>query len=320
MIRTASLVLAAAALAAWPALADPTLRPAVTINAAAIHLGDLFADAGRHAGDVVAAAPAVGTHVTFHADWLAATAHEHQLSWSPRSAYDQATVDRASRAIGADAIAKRLMSEIAASQPVADAELQLDNPGLRLVVAADAPDTLAIDGLDIDQRTGRVSAFVSAPAGDPAAARQRVTGSLIHWVSLPVLDRPMAAGATIAAGDLETIKVRRDRAAPDAATDAAQLIGMTPRRPLQAEEPVRLGDVQRPVLVHRGDLVTLVLETATLRLTTQGKALEDGAINALVRVENTKSNRVIDAAVTGPGLVAVSMPGTPEIPAETASR
>ena len=130
----------------------------------------------------------------------------------------------------------------------------------------------------------------------------------------------MAAGATIAAGDLETIKVRRDRAAPDAATDAAQLIGMTPRRPLQAEEPVRLGDVQRPVLVHRGDLVTLVLETATLRLTAQGKALEDGAINALVRVENTKSNRVIDAAVTGPGLVAVSMPGTPEIPAETASR
>ncbi len=52
--------------------------------------------------------------------------------------------------------------------------------------------------------------------------------------------------------------------------------------------------------MHRGDLVTVVLETPSLQLTAQGKALEDGAKNALVRVENTKSNRVIDAAVAGP--------------------
>ena len=89
---------------------------------------------------------------------------------------------------------------------------------------------------------------------------------------------------------------------------------------LGAGEPLRLGDVERPVLVHKGDLVTIVLRTASLQLTAQGKALDDGAFNALVRVENAKSHRVIDTAVTGPGLVAVRIPGNGAVPTLAALR
>lgn len=330
MIRMASLLLASALIvAAAPALAAaispaplaaPTLRPAVTVDAPVIRLGDLFTNAGRDANDVVAAAPAVGTHMTFAADWLAATAREHHLAWTPRSAFDEATVGRATRVVGADAVVRRLMAAIAAVQPVGGAELELDNPALRLMVAADAPDTIGIDGLEVDPRSGRISAFVSAPAGAPNAARQRVTGRLIYWENVPVLVRPVAPGMTISADDITTIKVRRDLSAQDLATDPADLIGKTPRRPLPANQPIELIDVRRPILVHRGDLVTVELKTARLELTAQGKALEDGAMNALVRVENTKSNRVIDAAVAGPGEVAVVLPGVSLTPAQTASR
>ena len=38
----------------------------------------------------------------------------------------------------------------------------------------------------------------------------------------------------------------------------------------------------------------------------QGKALEDGGMGAAIRIANTKSNRVIDATVAGPNLVAVT--------------
>ncbi|HUZ72603.1 MAG TPA: flagellar basal body P-ring formation chaperone FlgA [Stellaceae bacterium] len=310
----------AAVLAVSVAHAAPMLRPAVTVSSPVIRIGDLFDGAGAHAHDPVAAAPAAGMRITFGADWLAAMAQAHQLDWTPNSPYDQVTVVRASRIIDANTITQQLMSAIAQSRPVDGAELRLDNPDLHLVVPAGTSDALAIDGLVVEPGSLRVSAVVSAPPGNPAATRQRVTGQLVYRVEIPVLSHPMGPGATIAADDLEMVKMRRDRIPQDTASEMTQLIGRTPRRPLPAEQPIQLGDVERPVLVHRGDLVTLVLETPSLQLTAQGKALDDGAQDALVRVENTKSNRVIDAAVAGPGLVAVKMAGAATLPSLISSR
>jgi flagella basal body P-ring formation protein FlgA len=216
---------------------------------------------------------------------------------------------RASRDIDSDAIAQQMMTEITARQPAADAELVLDNPALILAVPADAPDAIAVDGLTIDRRSGRVSAIVSAPAGDPAAVRQRVTGRLVFHVLVPTLNRAIAPGAIIGADDVANLTVRRDRLATDTVSDSEQLIGKTPRRTIAAGVPVRLGDLERPVLVHKGELVTILLQTANLQLTAQGKALDDGTMNALVHIANASSNRVIDATVVAVSTVSVTQPG-----------
>ncbi len=318
MTRVFALVFAVALALAPSALAQ-SLKPAVTIDAAIVHLGDIFADAGGRAVDPVVASPPPGMRITYGADWLAATAREHDLDWQPSSPYDQITIVRASRVIDSDAVRQQLLHEIAEREPIDDAELQLDNPGLSLVIPASAAPDVAVDGLTIDRRTGHVSAFVSAPAGDPAAERRRVTGRLVFRVSLPVLNHAVGPGAVIAASDLDTIKIQRERVGVDIATDAQQMIGKSPRRPLEAGIPVRLGDLALPLLVHKGQLVTIQLQTPTLILTAQGTALEDGASGALVRIANTKSSRVIDATVTAPGTVAVSLPGAPA-PAQTAAR
>ncbi len=145
-------------------------------------------------------------HITYGADWLAAIASEHKLAWKPSSPFDQITVTRASLTIGADDITGRLMGEIAKSQPTANAEIELDNPALHLVVASDAPPTISVDGLTIEQRTGRLSAIVSSPAGDAGAPRQRVTGRLTYRVDVPEPTHALAAGTIIAAGDLDIVK------------------------------------------------------------------------------------------------------------------
>jgi flagellar basal body P-ring formation protein FlgA len=127
-----------------------------------------------------------------------------------------------------------------------------------------------------------------------------------------VLSHAVAMGATLSADDIDMTKMRRDRVAADVAIQPTQMIGKATRRPIQAGTPVRLGDLEAPILVHKGDLVTIQLATATLQISVQGKALEDGAKGALVQVANTKSNRVIDAAVVAPGTVAVTSPGAPQ--------
>jgi flagellar basal body P-ring formation protein FlgA len=317
MTRIAAFVLAAFLALAPSALAQ-SLRPAITIDAAVVRLGDVFADAGSRAADPLVASPPPGTRITYGADWLAAAAREHALDWQPSSPYDQITIERASRIVDSDAVRQQLLREIAAREPVGDAELQLDNPGLALVIPASTAPDIAIDGLTID-RSGHISAFVSAPADDPAATRRRVTGRLVFHVTVPVLNHAVGPGAVIAASDLDSIKLPRERVGVDTATDAQQMIGKSPRRPLEAGIPVRLGDLALPLLVHKGQLVTIQLRTSTLELTAQGTALEDGANGAQVRISNTKSSRVIDATVTAPGTVAVSLPGSPA-PGQTALR
>jgi flagellar basal body P-ring formation protein FlgA len=306
----ASLALAAILFAAAPAPAAPTLIPAVTVTGPVIRLGDLFTDTGGAAAQPVAPAPLPGTRVTYSSDWLAALARARHIDWAPGSGYDQIVVERASRAIGADEIGAQIQREITQRQPGEDTELRLDNPGVRLVVPADAPDTISVEGLAIEGHSGRISAIVSAPAGDPAAQHLRVSGRLIYRIEVPVLARPVAQGTPIAAGDLDLVKLRRDGIAQDIATDLAQLIGKSPRRPLRAGEPVHLSDVQLPILIHKGDLVIIVLETPTLRLTGQGQALEDGAFGKSIRVSNTKSSRVIDTMIVAPGTVTVAGFGT----------
>jgi flagella basal body P-ring formation protein FlgA len=299
-------LLAMAILAAAPALAAPMLRPAVTVDGSVIRLGDLFTEAGAHAADVVAPAPPPGSRTLFDAAWLAATAREHRLDWQPASSFDQASVARATRVVTADVVAQNLLAAIAERQSVKGAQLQLDNPGFRLLVPATAPARLDVEGLTIDPRSGRFSATVAARDSD--ATPERVSGRLVRMIKLPVLDRPVAPGETITADDIGSLEVRADRVWPDAIADARQLIGKTPRRLLRADEPLRNDDVQVPLVVHKGDLVTVVLETPMMRLTAQGKALENGGMGAGIRIANTKSGRIIDATVTGPNLVAVFPP------------
>jgi len=309
MSRLLAFLLLALTLAAATPATGQTLRPTASVADNLIRLGDLFANAGPAAAVPVAPAPAPGMQITYGADWLAAAASEHHLAWSPSSPFDQITVTRAIRTINADQIVGRLMGEIAQRQSTDNAELELDNPGLHLIEAADAPPSIGIDGLTIDQRTERISAVVFAPAGDPAAPRQRITGRLIYRVEVPEPTHALAAGTIIVAGDLDMVKVRRDRIDPGAATDPQQLVGESPRHTLAPGEPVRVADVAMPLLVHRADLVTIDLKTDNLELTSQGTALEDGAAGAHVRIQNTKSNRVIDAIVTAQDMVTVLPPG-----------
>jgi flagella basal body P-ring formation protein FlgA len=289
------------------AAAAPMLKPAVTVGDSVIRLGDLFDGVGERAQVAVAAAPPPGSHTVLSAAWLASLAESQHIDWQPASRFDQAVVDRASRAIGADEISQRLIDALSDRTPVTSAELKLDAPAPHLTVAAGDTRPLAVDGLTFDPRGGRFTAFITVGATNDPAERVRVSGRLVRTAEVPVPARLLAPGETIAAGDMTTVTLRTDRISPDMLLQASDLVGKAPRHQLRAGEPVRQSDVEVPLVVHRGTLVTILLETKSLRLSAEGKALDDGGMGAVIRVANTKSSRVIDAVVAGPGTVAVAL-------------
>jgi len=282
------------------AAAAPVLKPLVSVDDKVIRLGDLFDGLGARAETAVAAAPPPGSKLVLDSAWLAALADSQHIDWHPASRFDQAVVERASRSIGADEISETVLRALAEQTPTSGAEIKLDDPTLRLVVAQGDRTPLALDGLNFDRQSGRFSAFLGAE-------RLRVSGRLLRNAEVPTLIRPIGAGETIATGDIQLVSVRADRLGPDALLQASDLVGKAARHTLRAGQPLRQGDVETPVVIHRGSIVTIVLDSASLHLTVEGKAVEDGSLGAVIRVSNTKSSRVIDAVVTGPNTVAVRL-------------
>jgi flagellar basal body P-ring formation protein FlgA len=50
--------------------------------------------------------------------------------------------------------------------------------------------------------------------------------------------------------------------------------------------------------VEKGALVTMIVQTPFMTLSTQGRALDEGAMGDTIRVMNARSRKVVEAQVT----------------------
>lgn len=127
-------------------------------------------------------------------------------------------------------------------------------------------------------------------------------------VELPALLHYVPPGQTIEPDDVGIIRVPAERLVQAVVAEPADLVGKTPRRAVRPGQPVRIADVELPVVVRKGDLVTVVVESRFMRLAIQGRANEDGAEGQTIRIANTRSGKVLDATVIGPGTAKIEAP------------
>jgi flagellar basal body P-ring formation protein FlgA len=114
--------------------------------------------------------------------------------------------------------------------------------------------------------------------------------------------QPIARGAVITASDvelqmLESVAPATSRRAP--VTSIEQLIGMEARQPIAAGDVIFTDKVQAPVLVKRGEVITVVSQAGNIRVTTKARARQDGSRGELVQLESLETRETYDARVTG---------------------
>lgn len=281
------------------------LRDAVTVDSRLVRLGDLFVGAGDKADIAVAYAPAPGQRAIFDANWLYRAARTYGLEWRPLGLQDQAVVERESQIISRDEIEDHIRAALIDRGVDPSMRVELSNRMMRLYVPGDARATVGVEETAYEPRTGRFTAILAAPANDPAAARTRVTGRIHRITDVPVPARRLLADEVIAKDDIKWVEMRSDRLPRGTIVDINELVGMAAKRGLRAERPVQANSIQRPVLVPKGSLVTIILKTPKMTLTAEGKALDNGSAGDTIRITNTRSKKVIEAEVTGTGKVAV---------------
>jgi flagella basal body P-ring formation protein FlgA len=189
-----------------------------------------------------------------------------------------------------------------------------------------------------DRDLGKLDAAQSTPTcvggSEPWTGRQRFVISfstaqgqmqlpIFAEISPPpvpavVAIRPVGRGEVVKAADIElrSVDANSKSVGQRAAADSVEkLIGMEARQAIQAGDIIFTDQVQAPIVVKRGDVITVTSQSGGIRVRTSGRATHDAARGELVQVEALGSRAKYDARVTGPreaAVFAMSRPAAPE--------
>ena len=86
---------------------------------------------------------------------------------------------------------------------------------------------------------------------------------------------------------------------------------MEPRRLLHAGEAFRADDMRRPIVVTKGQAVTMLFDAPGVELTATGRAMSEGGVGDTVAVQNPASFRTINGVISAPGTVVATGPASP---------
>lgn len=117
-----------------------------------------------------------------------------------------------------------------------------------------------------------------------------------------VASRNIRAQSILSATDLAVI----DRSIPGMVSAFEDAIGKETRIALYAGRPIRFEDLGPPAIIDRNQIVTLIYQTAGLRIATDARALNRAGIGDLLRVMNLSSKSTVSGIVAPDGTVRVS--------------
>ncbi len=285
----------------------PLLRAASTVEGDTIHLGDIFDNIDPKLAKIaVATAPPPGRRIALDSGWLSSVARSAGIPWSPTTGYERIIIERAGIAVKREQIEARILETLIQGGLPPTSVIELAGTDIQMYAPSQGPADIGIRDVLFDQTSRQFTVTVEVPANAPNAQKLRVSGRAYPITEVPILLRTLRRGEVIGEHDFEWQAIRGDTSRQGYATDPDQVIGMAVKRGVKAGTPIRLMDLQPPILVRKGSLVIITLRQGNMSLTAQGKALDNGALGDTVRVVNVQSKQTIEATVSGSDRVSVT--------------
>lgn len=120
-----------------------------------------------------------------------------------------------------------------------------------------------------------------------------ITGNIELYGPAVKVSRAIKRGERIEAGDLIVEDVNLAQQPDSLITNPRDVLGMEALTALKAGQVLTETQVQAPVLVNRGDMVTLVVRMPNMTVTARGVAQQAGRRKQAIKVLNIASNKVV---------------------------
>ncbi|PCJ97536.1 MAG: flagella basal body P-ring formation protein FlgA [Zetaproteobacteria bacterium] len=281
------------------------LKENSVISGDTITLGDIFYDLPRDENRVLGAAPRPGKDMILNSRTLLRIAMALDLPWRPSGLSDNVTLRREATIIDYDQIKEALYTALYDEAVYGDYELSIPAQYQKIILPHEQPATMVITRFSADTKNKTFKATIAAPSAENPIQHFQIRGRINAVITVPVLADNLQSGRIITGQDIRHIKIKERDFTRDTIVDASTLIGMTARRVIIAGRPIRASDMIAPMLIERGEIVTLFLNIGSMALTTQAKALQSGSKGDIIRVVNTASNKTLQAIITGSNQVSI---------------
>ena len=129
-------------------------------------------------------------------------------------------------------------------------------------------------------------------------------------VRIVVPTHDIARGETVTDRDLTYATVPGSALMAGTVTSFAAAKDMEARRMLRAGEAMRADDLRHPIVVTRGQTVTMLFHAPGVELTAMGRSMGEGGVGDTVTVQNPASFRMIAGVITAPGTVLATGPAS----------
>lgn len=296
-----------------------TLRNAVTIDHARVHLSDLFSGLTPGQDADIGDAPALGASYVVGGPQLTAIAAQFGVDWPEASPLVSTTVTRATRLIEEDDVLPVLRQSLDFPE---DAHVEMTLTSFH-AVPVPAQDTSPPTLLHLDRPPhggGHFSARMEIPSktGGKGVAFP-VNGTVTMEVRAVTLRHSLHPGQPILPEDVVVTLVRSSDVPDDALQSAEDAVGLEARSSLTAGQVLASSQLVHPQLVRRGSPVVLSYSESDLHLTVSGTVMEAGGKGDMVHIYNAGSHMVLTGRVLSRTEVEV-IPGITPLSADSRNR
>ncbi len=288
------------------ALGQVRLRAQATVKDDVVTLGDLFTGVDALAGQEVGPAPSPERRAVYKAQHLIAIARAHGLNWSPASSVSRAVVTRGGEIVNEAEIVELLRREFRRNGAVGRVKIRL-NRIRDGVLRPHETGTLRIEDLTHDSDGGPFSAYIESDRSDGTTQRQLLRGRVDFVARVPVASRAIRKGQEITNADIKWRELSLRLLGSDTAEHLEQLVGLAAKRNLRQNQPIKRSDLRTPIMIAKGAMVTIILRSGGISLSSAGRALQDGSLGESIQIMNMQSKRTLEASVTGPDRVSVTL-------------
>ena len=140
---------------------------------------------------------------------------------------------------------------------------------------------------------GNVSATVDFYVSGEKARTLIVTGKVEVFGNAYMAAHPLKQNQMISSSDLEVQKINLTDAVDRFATSLDQVENRRVLRNVGVHQPLELKDLDKPLILKRGDIVKIVYEQPGLSVTAKGQVNTDGGVGDTLAVTNTTSQKKI---------------------------
>lgn len=133
----------------------------------------------------------------------------------------------------------------------------------------------------------------------------RMSGWVDVFEDVVCASRNLSKGEVIGQDDLLLKRKNISKRSSKVLTDMRGTLGLMAKHNIKKDTCLKEWMLERPPVVNKGDMVTILAESGGLRVTVPGRTLEKGYLGETIRVQNAMSSKKVYARVIDHHIVRV---------------